>query len=131
MVTTGMIKATTVTCATDLCVKVNTGDAHLTDVSCKNLISEGNTGDLFLENAIAQEAFSIERSTGDVVFEDCDASELTVKLSTGNVTGTLLTQKNFVASSGTGRISVPHTFTGGKCEITTSTGNILIDVRGQ
>ena len=46
----------------------------------------------------------------------------------GNVTGTLLTDKIFLAQSDTGRVDLPKTVGGGKCEITTDTGNIEISV---
>ena len=68
---------------------------------------------------------SAERSTGNVNFENSDAAGICVKTSTGDVTGTLLTEKVFTAETSAGSISVPDTKTGGKCEITTSTGNIV------
>ena len=51
-----------------------------------------------------------------------------VKTSTGNVKGTLLSDKIFVTDTSTGRVSVPKTTSGGKCEITTSTGDIEIEL---
>jgi len=45
---------------------------------------------------------------------------------TGSVTGTILTEKVFLAKSGTGRVSVPQTVSGGICEIVTGTGGIEI-----
>lgn len=46
----------------------------------------------------------------------------------GNVKGTLLTNKVFITHTDTGRVNVPKTVTGGKCEINTDTGNIKIDI---
>lgn len=35
----------------------------------------------------------VERTTGDVTFNDCDAGELTVTTSTGDVEGSFFTKK--------------------------------------
>lgn len=47
---------------------------------------------------------------------------------TGDITGTLLTEKVFAAKADTGDVDVPKTATGGKCEIITNTGDIQIKV---
>ena len=51
-----------------------------------------------------------------------------MKTDTGKVVGSLLSEKVFIAETSTGKVSVPKTTTGGKCEITTSTGDIKIEV---
>lgn len=127
-VTTGKISAGSVSCAGDLNVKVSTGNTYLTDVTCKDLISSGSTGNITLNNVIAKERFSIERSTGDVKFEGCDAAEIFIITDTGDVRGSLLSDKIFLAHSDTGRVKVPQSTTGGKCEISCDTGDIIISV---
>ena len=66
-------------------------------------------------------------STGDIKLDKSDAAEIFIKTSTGNVTGTLLTEKVFITQTSTGNIKVPKSIKGGRCEITTSTGNIKIN----
>lgn len=127
-VSTGRVSVRNVTCQGDVQICVTTGRTGLTDLRCKNLISHGDTGDISLTNVIAEEKCSIERSTGDVHFEGCDAAEITVKTDTGHVKGSLLSEKVFFAQTDTGKIDVPKTTAGGKCEITTDTGNIQIDI---
>lgn len=128
-VTTGDIEISALKCEGAIKIKVSTGDADVDNVTCKSLISTGNTGDMTLENVVATESFNIERSTGDIVLDGCDASSILVKTSTGNVHGSLLSEKIFVTRTDTGRVSVPETTSGGICEITTDTGNIIIDVK--
>lgn len=128
-VSTGKVTAVGVTCKGDLTVGVSTGRAYLTDIECKNIISSGNTGDISLKNVIAVEKFSIKRSTGDVKVDGCDAAELFIETDTGAVEGALLSEKIFIAETDTGSVDVPKTLTGGKCEITTSTGDIEIEIR--
>lgn len=123
---TGDITITGVTCEGDIVINVSTGRANLTDIKCKSFISDGSTGDISLKNVIATEKFSIERSTGDVKFDACDATEIWVKTDTGDVTGKLLSEKIFITQTSTGDVHVPKSTNGGKCEITTSTGDIYI-----
>lgn len=127
-VSTGKVTVSGVTCEGDVTVSVTTGKTVLTDLACKNLISGGDTGDISLQNVIAAETFSIVRSTGDVVFDGCDAAEIYVKTDTGDVSGSLLTDKVFLAQTDTGDVDVPNTATGGKCQIITDTGDIHIHI---
>ena len=74
-------------------------------------------------------SIDIERTTGDIKFNGCDASELVIVTDTGNVKGTLLSDKVFIAKTDTGSIKVPETVSGGKCKITTDTGDIKIEIK--
>ena len=127
-VSTGNVTVSNVTCNADMTIGVSTGNAYLTDIVCQNLISTGSTGDITLKNVISTEKISIERSTGDVMLDRSDATELFVTTTTGKVEGSLLTDKVFIAKTNTGRINVPSSITGGKCEITTKTGDIRISI---
>ena len=127
-VTTGRVTVSDVSCEGDISVKVSTGDCILTNTSCKKLSSIGSTGDVTLEKVIASESFFIKRSTGDVHFVSSDAADIFVKTDTGYVKGSLLTKKVFITDSSTGKINVPKTTEGGKCEIITDTGDITLNV---
>lgn len=125
---TGRIYLSDITCTETLKTKVSTGKIEALDVKCKTFTSNGNTGDITLKSLVANERITIERSTGNVVFDACDAGELFIKTDTGNIKGTLLTEKVFIVSNDTGRIDVPKTVNGGRCEITTDTGDIKISI---
>jgi DUF4097 and DUF4098 domain-containing protein YvlB len=127
-VSTGKVTVSNVTCDADMTIGVSTGKTYLTDIVCKNLISTGSTGDISLKNVISTEKISIERSTGDVMLDRSDATELFITTTTGKVEGSLLTNKIFIANTNTGHIDVPSSVTGGKCEITTDTGDIKITI---
>ncbi len=128
-VSTGEISIQNISCKEDIKIEVSTGKAKLQNVSCSNIVSSGDTGDLSLQNVIAKENFSIERSTGNIKFDGCDAKELLIKTDTGDVKGTLLSEKVFIVESDTGSIDVPKSVTGGKCDITTDTGDIKIKIK--
>ncbi len=125
---TGKVLMNDVACNGDINVKLTTGKTELTRIRSKNLISEGSTGDLSLTNVIATEKFSLQRSTGDIEFENCEAPEILAKTSTGDIEGSLLVDKVFITHSSTGDIDVPDSTTGGRCELSTSTGDIEISV---
>lgn len=125
--TTGDIHAEHTTVGA-LDLSVSTGKTVLTDISCKSVISYGNTGDIDLNRVIAADTIFIERSTGDVSFDGCDAEEIIVKTDTGDVTGSFLTEKVFTTQTHTGDIHVPNSTSGGRCEIITDTGDIKIAI---
>lgn len=127
-VSTGMVTASDLTCEGDVNLSVSTGKTKLSDIACKNVISNGTTGDISLDLVVAAEKFSINRSTGDVDFVSCDAAEIFVKTDTGDVEGSLLSEKVFIVNTDTGKKDVPNTITGGRCEITTDTGDIKIKI---
>jgi len=125
---TGSISATDVICDGKIKTSVSTGDTLLTDVYCRGLISTSRTGEIELTDVISVGYFNIENRTGDIKFLRCDASEIYAKTSTGDIEGTLRSDKIFITETGTGEVDVPKTTNGGRCELTTSTGDIEIDI---
>lgn len=127
-VSTGKVTVFGAACEGDIKINVSTGKASITDTKCRNLLSGGSTGDVSLKNVMAAETFSIERSTGDVKFDGCDAAEIFVETDTGDVRGSLLTEKVFITKTDTGSVDVPKTVAGGRCEISTDTGDIKMTI---
>ncbi len=106
----------------------DTGDLCMTDVHCGALELESSTGNKHLVRVTVDGTLTARSSTGNVTFENSDAAALSVETSTGNVSGSLRSEKVFITDSATGRINVPKTVKGGRCEIITSTGNIDISL---
>lgn len=125
---TGHITVTDVVCDGKMTLQVSTGKTRLTNVHCESLESTGATGDISMHSVLAGKEFSIKRSTGHVTLEGCDAPEIHVTTDTGDVTGSLLTEKVFITKTSIGKVNIPQTTTGGKCKITTNTGNIKITI---
>ena len=126
-VTTGKTKITNLACES-LSLKASTGNALLTGVTCTALTAKATTGDMRLTDVVAAQSITLTLSTGDVTFTRCDAEELSVTTTTGSVTGSLRSGKNFVVQTDTGKKKVPQSVAGGKCEITTSTGNVILEI---
>jgi DUF4097 and DUF4098 domain-containing protein YvlB len=127
-VSTGRIDLNGIKCEGDLSVTVSTGSARVSGVKCRNFRSDGDTGRLYLGYLEAEEKITVKRSTGDVSFDNCDAAELFIETSTGDVEGTLRSDKVFIVRTDTGDVEVPKTTSGGRCEITTDTGDIKIRI---
>lgn len=123
-VTTGNVKLYDTACQNNINVRVSTGKCELKNVSCNDFTSMGSTGSIHMKGLIAAGKIWIERDTGAVRFDGCDAAELLIRTDTGDVTGSLLTEKVFFAHSDTGDVDVPKDLTGGRCEINTDTGDI-------
>lgn len=125
---TGRININTADVGANIRIETDTGRVELTDTSCNDLYAESDTGSITLKNVIGAGSFTIESDTGDITFDRGDAAEIFAQTDTGDITGTLLSDKVFLTETSTGRISVPKTVTGGKCELKTSTGDIKIEV---
>ncbi|MBQ8388655.1 MAG: DUF4097 family beta strand repeat protein [Clostridia bacterium] len=127
-VTTGDISVSGVTCTGKVKIETTTGDIKLTSLNCRELKIDGTTGNSTLKSVIASERILVELTTGDIKLTGCDGDSLSLKTTTGSVTGTLLSEKVFVATATTGSVRVPSTKSGGLCEIRTTTGNIKISI---
>ena len=114
--------------ATELAIGTDTGRINLSRVFCTVLAAKSSTGKQTLTDVIAEGKFDLITSTGDIVFDKCDATSVFVKTSTGDVRGSFLTDKVIFADTGTGKVDVPKLTSGSRCEITTSTGDIKITI---
>lgn len=125
---TGDLTLSNVTASGSIRASLSTGDIKFNTVKCASFTSDGTTGDVTLKNTVVEGHISVERSTGDIILDMSDAKELTIKTSTGDIRGTLLTEKQFIHSTGTGTVKLPGTSSGGICRLTTSTGDIKIQL---
>lgn len=127
-VTTGTITLTDIHCTGDISTRSSTGKVRISYVRCSNLRSQGGTGKLRLDDVITSGSLSLKRTTGDIELEACDARELSITCTTGDISGTLLSDKLFIAQTSTGSVDVPKTVSGGTCEVSTTTGDIHIAI---
>ena len=126
---TGDVTLSSMQIEAELRCKTDTGEVKIKEVACTDLNCQTDTGDMMLQSVIIANKGIFEADTGDLELRACDAAELEIQTSTGDVFGTLLSPKIFMAKSSTGDIRVPQSLTGGKCQITTSTGDIEISIQ--
>ena len=127
-VSTGEINLFNTICNGDALIRVSTGETEINNLTCNNFSSNGATGDIELNSVIANGKLTIKRTTGDVKLNRSDASEINITTSTGSVKGSLLSGKVFIVNTDTGHKRVPNTVTGGICEISTDTGDVIISL---
>lgn len=147
---TGIVNLVNAKLSETVILESDTGDIQLQNVRTISINAKSDTGDMVLSNIIITDATKIETNTGDVkflnsiggaldittdtgdvTFSSSDATAITIVTSTGDVSGTLLTSKMFSVATDTGRVNIPKSITGGKCEITTDTGDINIAIGKQ
>lgn len=109
-------------------LSASTGNIFINDVECFGVSAQNSTGRIELKNVVAGNYIKAENSIGGVKFERCDADDIIIRTSTGNVNGTLLSGKEFFTDTSLGKVSVPESAGGGKCVVSTSTGNINIEI---
>lgn len=126
---TGNIEAKDLS-AGSITLSASTGNVKLGSVSVdKDITVTTDTGNIRMENTTAKGGCQLQTVTGNVKLDGCDADHLSVKTDTGNIDGVLLSPKCFITSTDTGNIDVPNTFSGGRCELKTDTGNIRIKLQ--
>ncbi len=126
---TGKAVVTDAVAKITLNVTTNTGNAELSGCRAVDIFVETDTGKAKLTDVVASGKMDIDTDTGDVALDGCDAAEIEIETDTGDVRGTFLTPKIIYTQSNTGRIEVPRSTTGGICEITTDTGDIIIWIK--
>lgn len=105
-------------------VKAISGEIKMSEIRCQSITANTTSGGLSLSDVVTREKIQIESVSGNVDLNRCDAASLWLKTTSGNIYGTLLSEKFFVTNTLSGNVSVPHSPSGGKCEVTTTRGNI-------
>ena len=127
---TGHIRVSASVIAGSVKVQTSTGEVGFTDLNCADARVKTTTGEVDLTRVLASASLRIETDTGDVSFDRSDAPEIRVETDTGDVTGTLLTPKAFEADTHTGRVKLPSSEPGGRCELKSDTGDFEISIAG-
>ncbi|MBQ3159716.1 MAG: DUF4097 family beta strand repeat protein, partial [Clostridia bacterium] len=112
-------------------VRSHTGDLRLSGMKPESADFSVNTGKVTLTDLVCSGDLRVKSSTGDIRLTDVDGANLYLSASTGDIEGTILTDKVFSAHSSTGKVSVPATAAGGRCEAETSTGDIRLSISGK
>ena len=104
------------------------GSIALSHVRCGEISVKSTSGRIGLTDAIAEAGLRVKSVSGSIALEDCDGGDVRIQTTSGSVEGTLLSDKLFVADSTSGSINVPLSRGAEKCEITTVSGSIAIEI---
>ena len=115
----------------DLFLSASTGEIRVDNTGCQNLTAKTSTGDIRLTSTVITQKLFAKTSTGDIQFDGLDAKTMDIHTDTGDVEGTLLSNK-FIITDSNGRVLLPTASDGPMgddiCTITTDTGDIRIDL---
>ncbi|MBQ8165242.1 MAG: DUF4097 family beta strand repeat protein [Clostridia bacterium] len=125
----GDIKISSFKATGDMHLKCASGDIEIVDAECLNMKAEAASGDIEFSRVVAVGHSAVETASGDIELSDCDSATLFLKSGSGDITGTLLTEKIFYTDTGSGKVRVPYSSDGGKCEIKTGSGNIEFSIK--
>lgn len=128
-------------------IKTVSGDIALTAVKAVSLQLKSTSGDILLSKAelsselyadsvsgdislkeIKADSINAKTTSGDISLIKSDASSLLFKSSSGDISGSLLSEKRFTAQSTGGDIRVPGSSGGGTCEARTISGDIKFTI---
>lgn len=125
--TTGNIILNSLTVSDELSISATTGNVRLSKINYGSVAIVVTTGNVNLSETFSEGNTQINATTGNVRFDKADSKEIRVVTTTGNVTGTFQSGKTFYCESNTGIKILPNSV-GGKCEIKTTTGDIIIEI---
>ena len=108
--------------------EASSGKITLNQIQCGSIEGEVSSGDILCESLIASGKLDMEANTGDITLTHCDAASLEISTDTGNVEGSLLSEKIFYIETDTGHVRVPKGTSGGVCKVETDTGDIIFTV---
>ncbi len=125
--TSGRLKLARLFSESDITLGTTSGDMMLDGCEADNIYADTTSGKLSAENAIAVKYAEYESVSGDMKLSACDAQELKLKAVSGDITATLLSEKSYFTHTVSGNVFVPPSVMNtGKCDVSTTSGNIRI-----
>ena len=110
-------------------LQATSGDITAQDCTGDALEAAAFSGDIRLQESAWSGEARLTTTSGDVELPDFDAGALTVQTTSGDVTGILRTPKIFDSHTGSGRIDVPLSGSGGLCRVETGSGDIRLTLK--
>ena len=113
-------------------VEVNStsGDIMVSALRIEALNVESTSGDVRISEAVVNGKISIETVSGDLQLDSCDAENLWLKSVSGDISGTLLSEKHFTTHTTSGDVHVSDSASAAQtCEVTTTSGDVSIFIK--
>ena len=133
-VTTGDLTLNNYNLTGALNADTTTGDYTLNNVTCSNTKLHTTSGNYKLEDVLVNGEFDANRpnldisgTSSDISFKNCDARNIYMKTTTGDIKGNFLTEKHVTYETTTGHATVDsNSLAVDKCFAKTTTGDIDI-----
>ena len=105
------------------------GKVTLQNVGGKSLNAGTSSGAILIENSCYSGNLLCRTTSGEIMFTGADAGTLELMSSSGDISGDLLSSKNFIAETSSGFVSIPPSHEeSGTCHVSTVSGNISITI---
>lgn len=112
-----------------LAAKAISGRVELAHIRSGEIVTQSTAGRIVLNDVITEDRLYAKSISGGVTLDGCDGGTIRIESTSGSVKGPILSDKTFVTHSASGSVKVPRCAGGGKCEITTTSGSIAIEIR--
>lgn len=122
--TSGDIKISHADVKESIKVKAVSGEAELENIKGQSISVNSTSGDITFSDTVMSGEIRAESVSGNITLKGCDAATLDFKSTSGDIEGSLLSDKIFTADTKSGDVDVPNSTSGGKCTISTVSGNI-------
>lgn len=109
-------------------IDTTSGDIQLSEIQCQNAEIGTTSGSVRLTDLTAAEAIHAQSVSGNLTLQRCDAASLWFSSTSGDIFGSLLTEKQFEIDTTSGDIRVPDTSWGGTCKASTVSGDIEFSI---
>ena len=111
-------------------LSTNSGNLALHSVRFDTLALDTTSGCAELFDVISKESIILQSVSGELLFSGMDAQHIEIISSSGSVSGSLLTPKEFITETASGYVEVPPSDEdAGLCFISTASGDIIINMQ--
>ena len=114
-------------------LKSTSGDIRLSDIQSDALTIKTTSGDIRLgTHVLISGPLTIDTTSGDMQLDACDAESLRLDSVSGDIVGTLLSEKHFTVHTTSGDVHVDDTPTARQtCQVSTTSGDVHIMIEGR
>lgn len=110
-------------------IKTTSGNIKVDEMNANISNIKTTSGKINLNNINVVEYLEVNSTSGDIFLNSSDALSILIKTVSGDVEASLLTPKNFITKTTSGKMNVPSSdSTQGVCNVTTTSGDINISV---
>lgn len=109
-------------------LSTTSGDISTENFTADNLSFNSVSGEIDLDNTTAKKGLFAESVSGDIELDGVDSPDIQIKTTSGDVSGSLKSNKVFTAQSTSGSINIPKSDGSEKCFVKTVSGDIKIEI---
>ncbi len=113
----------------ELNVSSASGEIEVAGQSPRWAFLSSASGNMSLSNVLAEKRLQAQSSSGSITLNRCDGGEVALESSSGDIRGSLLSDKLFEIETVSGNVACPPSVKdGGLCSITTASGSVSIQI---